>query len=217
MAPIKAVAFDLGGPVVRTPFEMLPHVEGRVGVAAGTFTWRGPFDPQTDPLWRRMQSGAITERDYWRTRAAELAPYTGGSEVRDFFGIAFDASPAEMIRPEAEAFLRDCQEAGYRTGILTNDLRDFNRPGWGADIAFLSAVDVIVDGSVTGVLKPDPRAYRLLLEALGTAPEETLFIDDQPLNVAGAAEVGLRSVWFDVLDPVGSYRRAAGRLGSVAR
>ncbi|MFA4944988.1 MAG: HAD family phosphatase [Lentisphaeria bacterium] len=47
-----------------------------------------------------------------------------------------------------------------------------------------------------GLMKPDPRIYRLAVERLGVAPAETLFIDDLPENVAGARQAGLRAVPF---------------------
>ena len=101
-----------------------------------------------------------------------------------------------------------CQDRGLRTGILTNDMRDFNEPGWSDRVEFVQRVDAVTDGSITGVLKPDPRAYEIAVEALGVSPASTLFIDDQPFNIEGAQSVGLQTVWFDVTDPVGSYARA---------
>jgi putative hydrolase of the HAD superfamily len=91
-------------------------------------------------------------------------------------------------------------------------MRDFNEPGWSDRVEFVQRVDEVIDGSITGVLKPDPRAYDIAVEALGTAPAATLFIDDQPFNIDGAQSVGLQTVWFDVTDPVGSYARARALL-----
>ncbi|MFZ4510940.1 MAG: HAD family hydrolase [Candidatus Nanopelagicales bacterium] len=201
----------MGGPVVRTPFEMLRRVERVCGAPDRTFHWTGPFDPDADALWQQMQAGQITERDYWHERSEQAAPFTGSSEVRRLFGLAF-ADPAECIRPEAIATLEFCQERGLRTGILTNDMKDFNEPGWSDRVEFVQRVDAVVDGSITGVLKPDPRAFEIALESLGTAPEETLMIDDQPFNIAGAQRAGLQTVWFDVTDPAGSYERARALL-----
>ena len=32
----------------------------------------GPVAPATDPLWREMLAGRLSEREYWRRRAAEV-------------------------------------------------------------------------------------------------------------------------------------------------
>ena len=201
----------MGGPVVRTPFEMLRYLERVCGAPEGSLDWTGPFNPGADDLWQRMQAGEITEREYWHRRAEQAAPYTESPEVRRLFTIAF-ADPAECIRPEAMAMLDVCQGRGLRTGILTNDMRDFNEPGWSDRVEFVQRVDQVIDVSITGVLKPDARAYEIAVEALGTSPAATLFIDDQPFNIEGARSVGLQTVWFDVTDPVGSYARARAQL-----
>lgn len=204
---ITAVVFDMGGVVVRTPFELLRRVERVCGAPEYALDWRGPFDPDSDALWRRMQSGDITEREYWHLRAEEAAPYTGSPDIRNLFTIAF-TEPTECVRPEAVAMLDFCQARGLRTAILTNDMKDFNEPGWSDRVEFVQRVDAVVDGSVTGVLKPDPRAYAFALEALGSSPAETLMIDDQPFNIEGAKGVGMQTCWLDVTDPAGSYERA---------
>jgi len=59
---------------------------------------------------------------------------------------------------------------------------------------------VIISGTV-GFEKPDPRIYRLALEALGCTPEEALFIGDTlETDIAGANAVGCRAVLIDMKD-----------------
>ena len=55
-----------------------------------------------------------------------------------------------------------------------------------------------------GVAKPDPTAFQMALEALGLAPEETLYLDDDPENVEVARRLGLRA---EVYSP---YQRVVG-------
>jgi FMN phosphatase YigB (HAD superfamily) len=40
-----------------------------------------------------------------------------------------------------------------------------------------------------------------------------LFVDDQPVNVAGAEAVGLETIGFDIAEPVASWRLVADRMG----
>lgn len=47
-----------------------------------------------------------------------------------------------------------------------------------------------------GATKPDPAAYHAVLDALGAAPEQVTFVDDRPVNVAGAEAVGIRGLLF---------------------
>ena len=46
-------------------------------------------------------------------------------------------------------------------------------------------------------LKPSPSFYRTIMEEIGLAPEEMLFIDDSRKNVDGALEVGLPAVYYE--------------------
>jgi putative hydrolase of the HAD superfamily len=78
---------------------------------------------------------------------------------------------------------------------------------------FLTLVDVLVDGSVEHVLKPDPRIYELATDRLGIDASECLFVDDQPGNITGAEAVGMATVWFDVTHPATSYAEVRTMLG----
>ncbi|CAB5001121.1 MAG: HAD-IA family hydrolase [Actinobacteria bacterium] len=209
MSPdITAVAFDFGGPVLVTPFERLRWLERQLQLPEMRLDWRGPFDSHGDPLWRQLQARQITERDYWHRRAEEVAEHTGGSTPRELFGSLYSGPAEQFVRPEAVTFLDAVHDLGLATAIFTNDLRDFQGEEWARRIPFIQAVDIIVDGSITGVLKPDPQSYALLIAALDRKPAEILYIDDQPFNVEAGRDAGLIAVWFDVTEPEESYQRA---------
>ncbi|MEP7183465.1 MAG: HAD family phosphatase [Betaproteobacteria bacterium] len=55
--------------------------------------------------------------------------------------------------------------------------------------------DIVVSG-VEGVIKPDPRIFRILLERNGIAPESAVFIDDVATNAAAASALGLHGIHF---------------------
>ena len=48
----KALVLDFGGVISRTLFETHDLSEAALGLPPGTLTWRGPFDPASDPLWQ---------------------------------------------------------------------------------------------------------------------------------------------------------------------
>ncbi len=45
-----------------------------------------------------------------------------------------------------------------------------------------------------GVAKPDPRAYLVLCEQLGVAPEELVFLDNRLPNVDAARGLGIHAL-----------------------
>jgi putative hydrolase of the HAD superfamily len=97
--------------------------------------------------------------------------------------------------------------------VLTNDLHDFHDQAWIDGIRVLAEVGCVVDASRQGTRKPDPAAYRLVLDRLGVAPDRAVFVDDQPANTAGAAAAGMAAVWFDVTRPDDSYWKVRHALG----
>ncbi len=62
-----------------------------------------------------------------------------------------------------------------------------------------------------GVTKPDPRFYRIGLELVGAAPEQCVFVDDDPDNCVAARECGLLAVWHrEARATVAAVRRQLG-------
>ena len=47
-----------------------------------------------------------------------------------------------------------------------------------------------------GAMKPDAEFYQKALESLGAIAEESVFVDDLPANVEGAAAVGMKALHF---------------------
>ena len=54
------------------------------------------------------------------------------------------------------------------------------------------AFDAVVTAERAGFYKPHPRPYRLALEALGAAPEATLFVAGSAYDLVGAAAIGMK-------------------------
>lgn len=80
-------------------------------------------------------------------------------------------------------------------------------------LPFLEGFDAVIDATYTGLLKPDPRAYAFVTEALDLPAGACVFVDDQPKNIRGGEAAGMQCVHFDVTAPASSYARALERLG----
>ncbi|MBL8228888.1 MAG: HAD-IA family hydrolase [Bryobacterales bacterium] len=82
---------------------------------------------------------------------------------------------------------------GLRVGLLSNiptEVRDYvvSRQPWFNDYHHRTySCDL-------NCVKPEPGIYLECVTGLGVTPEETIFIDDRPNNVAGAAKVGLHAI-----------------------
>ena len=211
---MTALVFDFGGPVLLTPFELRAVGERSMGLPPDTFTWTGPFDPASDEDWRVFQSGGMTERDYWARRCAEFHELTGEPpEMPAFMVHLYDGSEEEIVRPGAVRLIADAKAAGLPVGALTNDLTAFHDQSWIDRMSVIRSFDVLVDGKRDGVMKPDPAAYLLVAERLGVSPQDCVFIDDQPGNLAGADAVGMVAVYLNPVDPEPAFEQARHLLG----
>ncbi len=212
----QALVLDFGGVISRTLFETHHLTEAALGLAPGTLTWQGPFDPSMDPLWRDMQADKITERDYWLQRTREVGHLVGEhwDKMETLVQRARGADPDAVTRPEAIAAIQAAKAAGYKLAVLSNELDLFYGAAFRARLPLLNLFDVIVDATYTGILKPDARAYLACQEQLGIAAHQCVFVDDQLRNIEGARRVGWQTVHFDVMQPAASYRQALRLLGT---
>ena len=209
----RGLLLDFGGVISVTLFERHRLSERLLGLPEGTLAWRGPFDPVGDTLWRDMQEGRISERDYWAFRAQETGARVGEDwDMLAMIRRTLGEDPNAHVRPQARDFAFLAKAAGRRVGILSNELELFYGADTMARLDILKLMDCLVDATRTKILKPDPRAYALGCAALGLPPENTVFVDDQQRNVDGAKAAGLIAIRFNVADPAGSFAEAADAL-----
>ena len=84
----------------------------------------------------------------------------------------------------------------YRTAMLSNaweNLRSLMTNDWHISDAF----DAIVISAEVGLMKPEPKIFDLVLEKLGAAPQEAVFIDDFKENIEAARRQGLNVIHFN--------------------
>ena len=76
-------------------------------------------------------------------------------------------------------------------------------------------VECVIDSGAVGVTKPDPRIFRLALDALGLEADDVWYVGDTPgIDVVGARRAGLRPI---LMDPLGLHRDAGfGRVASLS-
>ncbi len=211
---VYGLLLDIGGVVIRTPFELLAAAERRHGLPDGALGPRGVFEIDQDPEFADVRDGHLTERAYWARRAERAAPLLRTEpDTGAFMREIFAAPDAAILRPETLSLVGEAAATGIRIGLLTNDVKDFHGDGWIESKPFFAHVTTMVDGSVTGVLKPDPDAFRRGIAAMALPADQVLFVDDQPANVAGSQTAGLPTTWFDVTDPTTSIATVRARLG----
>ena len=119
-----------------------------------------------------------------------------------------------MVRAEilgTVAVLDELRQRGRRLYALTN----FSHETWPvarARFEFLGWFeDVVVSGEV-GLVKPDPRIYRLAIDRCRLEPARTVFVDDLLANVEAASAEGLHGLHFSTPERLRADLAALGLL-----
>ena len=84
--------------------------------------------------------------------------------------------------------------ATHRLGVVTNCSEEKGR---NAAARIGVAFDVVVTAERAGYYKPDPRPYRIALEALALPPERVLFVAGSGYDLFGTHAVGLDTYWHN--------------------
>jgi putative hydrolase of the HAD superfamily len=214
MGTPRVLLLDIGGVLLTSAHERMAVLGAAHPERASFFDVRGLLGPVPDPAWDAVLEGQGSERRYWAARAAEYAALVGDRSERGVPAL-MDMLYAEgnPFRPEVIALMDDAHAAGLVVAALTNDLAAFHGEDDFGRHPVLGRFDTIVDGSRTGVLKPDPEAYAIALEAVGAAADEVVFVDDIPGNCAGARTAGLVTIEVDLRDPGAAFVAAREALG----
>ena len=106
--------------------------------------------------------------------------------------------------------LRELRGRGIRTAVVSNC--DHSTRPIVERLGLYEEADAVILSFEAGVAKPDPGIYRTALEAVGTSPAETLFVDDQAAYCDGAVAAGMDALlilregdepWEGVSEPGG--------------
>lgn len=191
-APIEAVLYDFGGVFTESPF-LAAHEAGEelgIDVDVAFDLCFGTYHDDGDHPWHRLERGEMTLEDARRTLKQMAAERGFDVDPIEFlFRLARDDDQREPIVQRALVI----KATGIRTACVTNNILEFG-DGWRSLVPVDDLFDAVIDSCETGVRKPDPRIYRLALDAVDVDAEAAVFLDDHPANVAAAEAMGMRGI-----------------------
>jgi epoxide hydrolase-like predicted phosphatase len=212
---ITTVISDFGGVLTTPLIQSFAAVQDETGVQfeeLGNAMTRIQEEDGRHPLFE-LETGRLSETDFLRKLGDALEPALGHRpELHRFREIYFDAlHPNEPMID----LMRQAKERGYRMGLLTNNVREWE-PVWRTMLPVDEIFEVVVDSGFVGCRKPDREIYDLTLERMGgRSPEECLFIDDTDVNCTAATELGMSAVHFrDNDQAIPELRNALGLTDS---
>jgi epoxide hydrolase-like predicted phosphatase len=189
---IEAVLWDFGGIFTPSPFGAAHAYAEAEGIDPVEFTELvfGPYDTDTDHAWHRLERG---ETSFIEALQEIMAEARGRGLPLDL-GKLLTAMVDGEDRTFVAETVRAVRDRGVRTAIVTNNIREYG-DAWRTLVPVDELFDVVVDSSVEGIRKPDPRIFAVTLERLGVAdPTHVVFLDDFDGNVAAARALGMHTI-----------------------
>jgi len=213
---IRAVCFDFDGTLAHFSgdFEALTdtlrHDLGLAQCDANSLSWRRA------QIERR--GGPMTFGDTVRAALGELELRVPDDLERLAAQVVSDYSAQIRLLPGARELLAFCRDKGKPLALITNGPADMQRAAVrvvGLETFFQR---ILVSGDVdVGVRKPHPRIFAHACAALGTRPEDTLMVGDNPeADLGGARVAGMQAVGIgtDATDSVPDLYALEAWLGA---
>jgi putative hydrolase of the HAD superfamily len=191
---IEAVIWDFGGVFTTSPFEAFRRYEARAGLPQDFIRRVNAADPDTNAwaLFERSQIDAAAFDAMFLEESTRLGHALRGAEVLPLL--------SGDVRPRVVAALKACK-ARFRVGCITNNVVTGHGTGMAGSAEKAAAIaeifaqfEVVIESSVAGVRKPDPRIYLMMCEQLGVAPESCVYLDDLGVNCKPAAALGMTAI-----------------------
>jgi putative hydrolase of the HAD superfamily len=154
--------------------------------------------------------GDLTGLAFWQKFVSDAGLGLSAEDISQLN--EWDARMWTTINPETLAWHKQLKEHGLKTGILSN-MGDSVLENIERNFVWITDFDVLIWSYQHRLAKPDPAIYQLLLERLGTAPEETLFLDDKLENIEAAQQLGIQGLQFSTVDQLRRDLISAGMDG----
>ncbi|NOQ38677.1 HAD-IA family hydrolase [archaeon] len=151
-----------------------------------------------------------------RNLISDLDIETDEKLVKELTGILENMRKSDKIRPYPKTLetLKILKDKGFRLGIISNAIYpDFE--SLDMKYGLKSLFDVIVLSYEEGVIKPDPKIFKIALKRLGSGNSETLMVGDNLKDdVIAAEEQGIDSL---LLDNENKHPEFDRRITSISR
>ena len=210
-APLRAVIFDLDDTLhddTATYHGAAERVAADVATehGVGADALFAAYVRQAERFWGTLDASTLgtplvdLRATMWHAALRESGIDDAGLAAR--CGAAYNAYRRDLLElwPGSLELLQSLRDAGLKLALITNGFSETHRE----KIAILkleAAFDEIFIADEVGMVKPDPRLFRLAAERLGVAPEACAMVGDRfDRDVRGGASVGMFTVWLNVRD-----------------
>jgi len=183
----QVVVFDFGGVIAEEGFRKgLKAIARANGLDEAVF-----FEGARDLIYQTgYVTGTSDEQAYWQAVRLRFGLNESDENLREQILKRF------VVRPEMLSLASDLQKRGNTTGLLTDQtdwLYQLDREG-GEGI--LMHFQFVFNSYDLHMSKRDKGLFQHVEQTLKAAPEDILFVDDNPDNIQMAAQLGWRTILF---------------------
>ena len=191
---LRAVIFDLGGVVAPSPIDAFREFERSAGLPH-RFISEVIVTSGDDGAWSRLERGETSLAEFATAFEGECEAAGATVKAADMMACLHGSGDA---RPTMLAAIARIREEGLKTAALTNNwVGDDGMTMAERSPALAAAFDVIVESSIEGLRKPEPKIYELVCERLDVTPQQAVFLDDLGVNLKPARAMGMTTIKVD--------------------
>ncbi len=189
MGENKVIVFDFGGVVGGTD---------KVAVAKALSSLLDISSQTSESLMQEIalsRETGISREQVW----VEFEKKTG-KILPDKWDEYFEILKLIAIRPNARMLdlSKKLKGQGYKVAMLSNVAPQ--RAQYIRKLGVYRYFDPVVLSCETGVKKPDPKSFQILLDRVGSSPQECIYIDNGEGNLEIARTLGFDTITFSTIE-----------------
>ncbi len=184
----RGFIFDFGGVLVE---HQTADDQAQMASVAGI-----PVNKLHDLYWSLRldyDRGDLTGPDYWNAIARQAGTTLSTQQIQQLADL--DSKSWMRFDDPMWDWVAQLRGEGKRVAMLSNMPQPLG-DALKLETERLNRFDQVTLSYEVRSVKPDPVIYEHCLEALGTAPEQTLFLDDRIENIQAAEALGIRAIQF---------------------
>ncbi len=161
-----------------------------------------PQEKFTESYWSDRlgyDKGLVTNVEYWNDIAQKCGVTFNAQQIDDLSEL--DTESWMRFDQPMWDWIDELRRVGKRVAMLSNMPRELGEALKSRTDRLRSFDHVTLSYEVRSA-KPEAVIYEECMEGIGTAPEQTLFLDDRIENVQGAEMLGIRAMQFTSRDEV---------------
>jgi putative hydrolase of the HAD superfamily len=198
MAMIRALFWDIGGVLLNNAWD---HEERYLAIPHFGLD-KPDFEARHKEVLVPFEEGSLSLDEYLK----ETVFY----RPRPFTPDQFKQFMFSLSRPKPGTIeLARSLSAKYQMATINNESRELNQYRI-QTFKLTELFDLFISSCFVGVRKPEARIYRMALDVTQHVADECCFIDDRPVNLEGAAKLGIKTI---LMKDAAQLRRDLQSLG----